>query len=968
MFMMKKSAEVSVRSVARGGVSLLPLALVFSSITIPATAQEATEADGGQLDVITVTAQKRKENLQDVPLTINFIDGVRLQEQAIDSLKDINQLVAGISIRENNDQRNVGFLIRGIGSNQSFIGIEPSSAVNVDGEVLARNSSLFGDIGDIESIAILKGPQGTLFGKNTVAGAMLVRTNRPSFDGDVGEFKVSVAGSGHSAVGDYRASGMYNTVLDDTAALRVNVYVKNQRGWVENVLPGPNGGKSDGIGGRVQYLKKLKNNTDVLLRAEYQDVSFGPGIRVFLKRDDFTIGNNFGQIPQSVIDGLNLDDAALQSLLRTTLHDVSLTPAGEFNDRTSAAANRDYGGRTTFGTSLEVNHTMPSDHVLTYTLHYRNTDLQTNDSLIGTAIDAFPLNFAGPVRSNTIQNEFRIASPLGKAIDYVAGAFYMHSKVTRNQKVLACQDPGFGNSTIDSNFEVTNCGSFAFTFDNVAGATALNGRQFAFADTIFNRELRNNHLITDNVALFGQLNLHMTDKLTAVVGGRLLHERQDFSLDIRDDGIANIDTRPNLLWVFDANGNRIPLGGPNSVAGGRIFVTNPFFGQVSNNPGADRDQRDPSTPFATQQKKNSDTAFIYKAALQFEPTDDFMLYGNYSTGYKGVGWFTDSNIRQIDLDTRYPVPPETAENYELGLRSEWFDRKFRLNATFFDTKFKHYQDRLRNLDFTLFPIVNGGLQNIGNDPTASGQPIRKFDIIDAGTLKTRGYELETILNPVEHLTLSANWSHVKARFGNTDVLITCGAAVANGAPSSACTPVINYGEFFDFTFPRRGQFFELDGARLANAPKDTITADATVDFNISNWDSYIRWNYRYKSAEFTNHGGKANNDASTTMPSVGIHNLFLGVTSPDKKYRFSAFAKNLFNKHYFARKTNFGDGIAERLVGAYPTAVPELVGIAQAYPTYGAVPDGRFFRQRPEHGNVPRDFDRYVGVTFEMSF
>lgn len=942
--------------------SVSSLALIVGS---GAVAQEENEER--PLDTITVTAQKREENLQDVPITINFVSGERLAEQAVDSLKDINQLVSGITIRENNDRRNIGFLIRGIGSNQSFIGIEPSAAVNVDGEVLARNSSLFGDIGDVESIAVLKGPQGTLFGKNTVAGAMVVRTNRPSLDGNGGNIKVTLAESGSRGVGEYNVNGTYNLVLDADSALRANFYRKDQRGWVENVFNGPNGGESDGFGGRLQYLRNLGENTELLLRADYQDVDFGPGIRVFIKRDDWTIGNNFGQIPQTVIDGLNLSPAALQALLTTNLHEISQTPFGEFNNRTSAADNRDNGGRESLGASLELNHTMPSNHLLTWTFHFRDTDLFTNDSLLGTAVDAFPLNFAGPVESTTFQNELRIASPLGDKLDYVAGAFYIHQKVTRNQKVLACQDPGLENSVIDSNFEVTDCGGQPFTFGNVAGATQLTPRGNAFTDTIFNRELKNNDLIVDNVALFGQLNYHITDNLTAVFGGRVLHENQKFSLDIRDDGIPNTDVRPTLLWVLDDMGNRIPLGGASSVAGGRIFVDNPFFGQVTRNPGADLDQRDPSTPFATQSASSKDTAFTYKAALQYEATDDLMFFAGYSTGYKGVGWFTDSNVNQADLDTKYPVPPEESRNIEVGMRTEWFNGRVRLNATYFNTKFEHYQDRLRVLDFDLFPIVNGGLQNIASDPMASGQPVRRFDIIDAGTLKTSGVDLEAAWSVTDFFRLNVGWSHVNARFADTDVLITCGSAVANGQPSSACTPVINYGEFFDWTFPRRGQFFELDGAQLANAPKDTITADATYDFNIFDFASYIRWNYRYKSTEFTNHGGAANNDTSTTMPAVGIHNLFLGVSSPNKKYRFSVFVKNLFNKHYYARKTNFGDGIAERAVGAYPTAVPELVGVASAYPCYGPC-DGRFFRQRPEHGNVPRDFDRYVGASFEMEF
>ena len=730
-------------------------------------------------------------------------------------------------------------------------------------------------------------------------------------------------------------------------------------------MDGPNGGESDAAGARLQFLYEPNDHTSMVFRVEAAERNLGPGTRVFLQRDDWTIGNNFGQIPQSVVDSLGLTGQALDNLLITNLHEISQTPTGPENDKTSARNNRDYGFIDSSAASFELNYDFDSGHQLTFTSHYRNSDLETNDSLLSTAVDVFPLNFAGPVKSDLFQSELRIASPLGGKVDYIAGLYYLHSDITREQKALACQDPGLENSTVDANFEIINCGGLPFNFETFAGVSGFGG-QF-FDDLIYNRELRNNDLVTTNTAVFGQLNYHVNDKFTVVVGGRLLYEHQDFSLDIRDDGVPNVDVRPDLLWILDNTGRRINLGG--RFAGGTIGVPNPFLGTITDNPATDLDARDPSNSFTTASAENRDTAFIYKTALQWSPSDNVMLYTSYSTGYKGVGWFSDSDVRQVDLDNDYPIPPEESTNFELGIRSEWFDSRLRLNLTYFDAEFEHYQERMRALDFNLFPIVNGGLSNILNDPNASGQPIRKFDIIDAGTLVSSGIDAEIMWSPTDWLTLGTAWTHVTAEFADTDVLINCSAAQANaGVPASTCTPAINFGEFFDYTFGRFGQFFELDGAQLANAPEDTITADVRVDFNLGNWHSYVRWNYRYQTEEFTNHGGLANNDAGTTVPAYGLHNLFIGTTSPSGKYRFSLFVKNLFDEHYYARKTTYGDGLAERAVGAYPVAVPELVGVAQAYPTYGAVPDGRFFRQRPEHGQVPRDFNRYIGASFEMSF
>ncbi len=959
-------ATVSTQDNVFAGAKMLPLALAVSSIC--AGGAYAQDANDRRLDEIIVTAQKREENLQDVPITVSHVSGDRMREQAIETLKDIKHLVSGIAIRENNDPRNIGLFIRGIGSLQAFIGIEPDAAVIVDGEVLARNSSLFGDVNDLESVSILKGPQGTLFGKNTVAGAMVVTTRRPSLTENGGNVRFTVAESGDEGLGEFHLAGTYNWVTSDTTALRVNAFTTENDGWVENVLDGPNGGESDASGIRAQFLYQPSDKLSMVFRAEAAERNLGPGTRVFLKRDDWTIGNNFGQIPQAVVDGLGLTGQALDNLLITNLHEISQTPTGPENDKTSAKNNRDYGFIDSSAASFELNYDMDSGHQLTFTSHYRNSDLETNDSLLSTAVDVFPLNFAGPVKSDSFQTEFRIASPLGDKVDYVAGLFFLHSKITREQKALACQDSGLENSIIDANFEITNCGGLPFNFETFPGVAGFGG-QF-FDDLIYNRELKNNDLISTNTAVFGQLNFHFNDQWTAVVGGRLLYEHQDFSMDVRDDGVPNVDVRPRLLWILDETGRRINLDG---VGPAWLGVSNPFFGTVTDNPATDLDARDPSNAFTTVQAENRDTAFIYKTALQWSPADDVMFYTSYSTGYKGVGWFTDSDVRQVDLDNNYPIPPEESTNFEVGIRSEWFGGDLRFNVTFFDAEFEHYQERMNTLNFDLFPVVNGGLKNIVNDPNASGQPIRLFDIVDAGTLESSGIDAEISWSATDWLTLGSTWNHVTAEFGDTDILITCGQALSNTAANGGttvptCTDPINYGEFFDYTFGRFGQFFELDGAQLANAPEDTVTADARVDFELGSWHSYVRWNYRYQTEEFTNHGGFANNTPGTTVDAFGIHNLFIGASSADGKYNFTLFVKNLFDENYYSRKTTFGDGLAERAVGAYPLAVPELIGVAQAYPTYGAVPDGRFFRQRPEHGQVPRDFNRYVGATFEMRF
>ena len=932
-------------------VGQAPDIIVIRRIAAPEASLPVAEPDAA----VIVTAQKRREPLQNVPASVQVVSGSRIDDQATSTFKDIIQLMSGVTVREHSDPRNVGLIVRGVGSNQSFTGIEPDAAVNIDGEVMSRSSVLYNDSNDIDSVAILKGPQGTLFGKNSVAGVLQIKTRRPSLTETGGSLRLMADQGTTELLGQVNSALTWNQVLDRDSAIRLNLFGKRDSGWVKNVTGGPNGGSGSGSGGRLQYLHRFGEDTDLLLRGDYQKSTFGPSTRVYLQRDDFVIGNGFGQIPQTAIDALNLSPSALRDLLTTNLHRLSQTPAGPDNHETSASTTRNYGGTHSLGLSGDLVHRF-GGYEIDWSAFYRDETLTSNDDSLATWVNAFPLNFSGPVRSRTYQSELRVTSPIGPHFDYVAGLFYLHSKIHRNQRVLACQDPGLDNSTIDTDGNVISCGGYAFGWGiSNPGVTGLD-------DLIYNREIRNNDLVTDNAAMFAQGNLHFGPRWTLTLGGRLLNEQQRFSLETRNDGQPNIDTRPTLLWIYDAAGNRVDVGG------NHIFVANPFYGQVSANPAVNTDIRNPDAPFTRAAKNHHDTAFTYKAALLFRPTPSVMTYVNYSTGYKGVAWFTDSDVNQATLDSHYPIPPETSQNFELGLRAQAFKRRLTINATLFDTTFYHYQDRLMTLDYSVWPIVGGGLQNIANNPAAAGQPIRTYSIVDAGNLSTKGLDLDIDWKVSDHWRVTANYSHVDARFGKTDVLITCSAATRNGADISTCTAPINYGEFFDYTFPRRGQFFSLSGAQLANAPKDTVTADVEYGFSVGGWRGSARWNYRFTSEQYTNHGGKANNDASTTTPAYGLHNLFLGVNAPNGKYRFTLFVKNVFDQPYYVYKTNYGDGLNEQAVGGSLTTVPQLIGIAQAYPTYGATPNGKFFRQRAENGNVLRDFSRYVGATFEMDF
>src|SRR5690606_9685359 len=181
------------------------------------------------LATMVVTAQKREEALQDVPIVINVLPEQLLLDTGVRDIKDMQVLVPGLTVTSTQSAAQTTARIRGIGTVGDNPGLESSVGIVIDGVYRARNSVGFGDLGELERIEVLKGPQGTVFGKNTSAGVINVVTRRPSYSREVvGE--VTVGNYGLIGVG-----GSYNGALGDNAALRVYA-TKRQRDGVDDVF------------------------------------------------------------------------------------------------------------------------------------------------------------------------------------------------------------------------------------------------------------------------------------------------------------------------------------------------------------------------------------------------------------------------------------------------------------------------------------------------------------------------------------------------------------------------------------------------------------------------------------------------------------------------------------------------------------------------------------------------------------
>ncbi len=249
----------------------LALALFAAAQASPLHAQTATQQQRNEpatLAALKVTAQKREESLQNVPVVVSVLPEQLLQDSGVHDIKELQVLVPGLIVTSSQSAAQTTARIRGIGTVGDNAGLESSVGVVIDGVARARNGVGFADLGELERIEVLKGPQGTVFGKNTSAGVINVVTRRPSF---------TRSADAEITVGNYGAlgiAGAFNDALGDTSALRVYAARRRRDGFEQVVTgAGPRTASDDGDQNlrtaRVQWLWEPGADLDINLAADY---------------------------------------------------------------------------------------------------------------------------------------------------------------------------------------------------------------------------------------------------------------------------------------------------------------------------------------------------------------------------------------------------------------------------------------------------------------------------------------------------------------------------------------------------------------------------------------------------------------------------------------------------------------------------------------------------------------------------
>ncbi|RZA28551.1 MAG: TonB-dependent receptor, partial [Lysobacteraceae bacterium] len=221
-------------------------------------AAPAAEAEAATLDRIVVTAQSRDQELLDVPIALQVIDRQFIADLAAENLGDLDSFVPGLVVSDSQPTQ-ARFQIRGISTGDFAIGTDPAVGVYVDGVYAGRGGGLVLPFLDVERVEVLKGPQGTLFGRNSAAGAVSVITNRPGQELE-GRVKLRLGNYGKEYL-----EGMFNTPVGESAAFRFNALVNRSDGWLQDAATGKDLNGEDDWATRAAFGWNVGDNTQLLV-------------------------------------------------------------------------------------------------------------------------------------------------------------------------------------------------------------------------------------------------------------------------------------------------------------------------------------------------------------------------------------------------------------------------------------------------------------------------------------------------------------------------------------------------------------------------------------------------------------------------------------------------------------------------------------------------------------------------------
>jgi len=634
----------------------------------------ASAQDGGQdgpqtIDDIIVTAQKREQNLQDVPIVVTSLSQETLQNAGVRDIKDLQILTPGMTVTSTSSEASTTARIRGVGTVGDNPGLESSVGVVIDGVYRSRNSVGFGDLGELARIEVLKGPQGTLFGKNTSAGVINIITEAPSF---------TPGFNGEVTMGNYGAWGISGSVtgpINDQVAFRLYAGNRERDGFMNiDTGDGPRQETDDNnvefATLRGQLLILPNDNASIKLIADYST------------RDEYCcVGTQIRTGPTyPFIDGLS--NGTGQRPPAAGFGPLPFSRTGYANRSTGQSVED-------MGLSAEANIDITSmNATLTSVTSWRNWS-----SELGQDVDYTGADIAYRVQDGdygfSVENltqEFRLAGANDK-LDWLFGLFATKEDINRTDSwyfgadytpflsFLLSARLNAANPALPISPNTIGCYTVAGqtpvgfgTCLGTGGAVGGGGPGFTvgqgFEDTYDQG--------STSFALFTNNTWHVTEAFDITLGLRYTMDEKSL------DGLQR-NTNGNGGACAAALGNAGAIGAVLGAATPTILGN--FCLPWSNAAYANRT--------VTEDFDDGELSGTIKAAFRLNPS--ILTYVSYARGYKSFGYNLDRVQTGITPNASLFFPSEVVDSYEAGVKMTLLDRSLLLNATYFDQTFENFQ-------------------------------------------------------------------------------------------------------------------------------------------------------------------------------------------------------------------------------------------------------------------------------------
>ena len=848
--------------------------------TAPAEQAGAVQQDEEQPTDIIVTAQGREQILQDVPLAVNVVSAESLQNSGATDIRALNQLAPSLLVSSTGSESNGSARIRGIGTVGDNPGLESSVAVFIDGVYRSRTGIGLNELGEIERVEVLRGPQGTLFGRNASAGLLNIVSKKPNLN--------RMEGYGEFTYGNYgflRASGGITGPINESIGYRLDgVWV--QRDGFYTVANPTNGTESE-VNNRDRYFVRGQ-----LLFEPGDDLSIRL-IGDYSKRDESCCGAVYIETRETYdpTPGVAGDYAyrptnrivnILSALGETFPNGPTPYDQDPYKRNVSVSPGRTFRNDTKdYGVSAQIDWDAGIGKLTSITAYRGYKAGGASDTDYSRADILYRADDGNNFRKfETFSQELRLqGSAFENKLDWLVGAYFANEdlQVADNTK-FGTQYGAFASCRIVANISpalvdrtspgcvaggVGSLGSLGAAAPLIFGGL---GQLYQINDVGDNRA--NYYQDSKNWAVFTHNIFNITDQLSFTLGLRYTNESKKFSADF-DNNNARCPAVQGLYAPY------LPGGATPLPAALQPLVQGILTLACQGNSSSSLNALDLNDKFDDDQLTGT-------AILSYKPTDRLLTYASYSKGYKAGGYNLDRSALGTDpvgsnpalrardngdvLDLRFDA--EKVDAYELGMKYD--GRGFTLNVSAFWQEFKNFQlNTFNGSVFIVQNIASCGDDLGGGDSDASAATGACAGKSNPG-VRSRGIEVEASLRPARDVNVNIGYTYAQTKYRHN----------LTGAGGEPLDPFL----------------FLLPGDNLSNAPEHVVTTSFSWTPEIGNSgltglvyvDSRLTSDYNTGSDLFP----------EKEQDGYALVNARVGVRGPDERWAVEFWAQNLFDQQY----------------------------------------------------------------------